>query len=70
MLSHKCRCAKWAVEYAKRTEKVLCAVYSRKLGCEVFGAASSEDYADTFPNAEALVRKAASDYFLVRKREP
>jgi len=42
------RCGKLAVEYVRPTEVVHCAVYSRKLGSETFGATSSEDYADIF----------------------
>jgi len=52
------------VEYAKPSERVHCAVYSRKLGCEIFGASSSEDYADMFLTAEAILKTALHPHFL------
>eukprot|EP00798_Chlamydomonas_sp_ICE-L_P025124 gene25124-biopygen19583 len=54
-------CGKLAVEYVRPTEVVHCAVYSRKLGSETFGATSSEDYADIFWGTTASLQGCEND---------
>lgn len=60
------RCGKLAVEYVRPTDVVHCAVYSRKLGSETFGATSSEDYADIFLGVEKQASMAFMPYFFPR----